>query len=101
MPTAKTQRILFLVGTSGVLFSCLGCGLLANNKWLAGQIALVLAWLLLVPLFGYLISTRRRLKKVAKRREVRQQEELSALASLGSSVNAPGEPDHPLHPNQP
>lgn len=66
--------------------SCFGCGLLANNQFGAGQVALIVAWLILVPLFGYLISTRRRLKKVVRRQEVRQEEELAALGSLSQEV---------------
>ncbi len=83
MPTAKTQRLLFFIGFAGVLASCFGCGLAFNNRIGDAQVALIVAWLLLVPLFGYLISTRRRLKKVVRRREARQQEELAALGTLG------------------
>ncbi|HEX8600871.1 MAG TPA: hypothetical protein VF952_20415 [Chloroflexia bacterium] len=86
MPNAKTQRLLFIFGFAGVLTSCFGCGLAFNNQIGAAQVALIVAWLILVPLFGYLISTRRRLKKVARRKEVRQQEELSALGTLGQEI---------------
>src|SRR4028119_2226825 len=63
MPNAKTQRLLFFFGFVGVITSCFGCGLAFNNQIGAAQVALIVAWLILVPLFGYLISTRRRLKK--------------------------------------
>ncbi len=86
MPTAKTQRLLFFIGFVGVMMSCFGCGLAFNNQIAASQVALIVAWLILVPLFGYLISTRRRLKKVVRHREVRQQEELSALGTLGHEI---------------
>ncbi len=86
MPTAKTQRLLFVIGSVGVLASCFGCGLAFNNQIGASQVALIVAWLILVPLFGYLISTRRRLKRVVRRREARQQEELAALGSLGQEI---------------
>ncbi|HEX8229709.1 MAG TPA: hypothetical protein VF826_10405 [Chloroflexia bacterium] len=86
MPNAKTQRLLFIFGFAGVLTSCFGCGLAFNNQIGAAQVALIVAWLILVPLFGYLISTRRRLKKVVRRKEVRQQEELSALSTLGQEI---------------
>ena len=86
MPNAKTQRLLFFFGFVGVMTSCFGCGLAFNNQIGAAQVALIVAWLILVPLFGYLLSTRRRLKKVARRKEARQQEELSALGTLGQEV---------------
>jgi uncharacterized membrane protein YfcA len=86
MPDAKTQRLLFIFGFVGVVMSCLGCGLAFNNHIGAAQVALIVAWLILVPLFGYLLSTRRRLKKVVRRKEARQQEELSALGTLGQEI---------------
>jgi cytochrome c biogenesis protein CcdA len=86
MPNAKTQRLLFFFGFVGVLTSCFGCGLAFNNQIGAAQVALIVAWLILVPLFGYLISTRRRLKKVVRRKEALQQEELSALGTLGQEI---------------
>jgi uncharacterized membrane protein YfcA len=86
MPDAKTQRILFIAGFVGVMMSCLGCGLAFNNQIGAAQVALIVAWLILVPLFAYLLSTRRRLKKVVRRKEARQQEELSALGTLGQEI---------------
>ena len=90
MPDAKTQRLLFVFGFVGVMMSCLGCGLAFNNQIGAAQVALIVAWLILVPLFGYLISTRRRLKKVVRRREARQEEELAALGSLSQEVENKG-----------
>ncbi len=89
MPNAKAQRYLFLFGFAGVMMSCFGCGLAANNKLAAAQIALVLAWLILVPLFGYLLRTRRHLKKVVRKQTVRQEEELEALGSLSALTQQP------------
>ena len=86
MPNAKTQRLLFFFGFVGVITSCFGCGLAFNNQIGAAQVALIVAWLILVPLFGYLISTRRRLKKVVRRKEALRQEELSALGTLGQEI---------------
>ena len=87
MPDAKTQRRLFIIGFVGVMMSCFGCGLAFNNQIGASQVALIVAWLILVPLFGYLLSTRRRLKKVVRRKEARQEEELSALGTLGQETS--------------
>lgn len=87
MPDAKTQRLLFIIGFVGVMMSCFGCGLAFNNQMGASQVALIIAWLILVPLFGYLISTRRRLKRVVRRKEVRQEEELTALGTLGQETS--------------
>ena len=90
MPTARTQRLLFIIGFVGVMMTCFGCGLAFNNQIGAAQVAFIIAWLILVPLFGYLISTRRRLKKVVRRREARQEEELAALGSLSQEVENKG-----------
>jgi cytochrome c biogenesis protein CcdA len=87
MPDARTQRLLFIIGFVGVMMSCFGCGLAFNNQMGASQVALIIAWLILVPLFGYLISTRRRLKRVVRRKEVRQEEELTALGTLGQETS--------------
>lgn len=84
MPNPKTQRYLFIFGFAGVMTSCFGCGLAANNKIAAAQLALILAWLILVPLFGYLLRTRRQLKKVVRKQTVLQEEELGALGSLST-----------------
>ncbi len=86
MPTAKTQRLLFFIGFVGVMASCFGCGLAFNNQMGASQVALIVAWLILVPLFGYLISTRRRMKKIVRRHEARRQEELAALGTLSEEI---------------
>lgn len=88
MPTPKTQRTLALVGTAGVLASCFGCSLAAANQMAASTVLLVIAWLLLVPLFGYLLRTRRRIKKVLRQQSAQSEQELEALASIGSIVAA-------------
>ena len=81
MPNARTQKYLGYIGTIGVLTSCFGCGLIANNQVRAGNVFLVAAWFILVPLFGYLLSTRRRMKRVVRARTAHKQEELDALAA--------------------
>ncbi len=80
LPNAKTQKYLGYIGTIGVLTACFGCGLAANNQMRASQIFLIVAWFILVPLFGYLISARRHIKKVVRTRNLHRQEELDALA---------------------
>lgn len=87
MPDPKTQRILTLVGTTGVFASCFGCSLAAANQMTASTVLLIIAWLLLVPLFGYLLRTRRRLKKRVRQQNAQQEQELEALASIGSMVD--------------
>ncbi len=91
MPNAKTQKYLGYIGTIGVLTACFGCGLAANNQMRASQIFLIVAWFILVPLFGYLISTRRHMKKVVRTRNAGRQEELDALAGVmrgGSGIRS-------------
>ncbi|HKP52589.1 MAG TPA: hypothetical protein VJ183_08045 [Chloroflexia bacterium] len=81
MPSAKTQKYLGYIGTVGVLTACFGCGLAANNQMRAANIFLITAWFILVPLFGYLISTRRHMKRVVRTRTAQRQAELDALAT--------------------
>lgn len=89
MPNPKLQRYLFWIGLTGVMMSFLGCGLAANNKIAAAQIALLVAWLILVPLFGYLLRTRRQLKKKVYKKAVREEQELEALGSLSTLTQQP------------
>jgi len=93
VPSSKTQRYLGYIGAMGVLTACFGCGLVANNQITAGNVFLIAAWFILVPLFGYLISARRQAKRVVQARAVRKQEELDALAAVareGSGIRDQG-----------
>lgn len=89
MPSAKTQRYIGWIGVIGVLASLFGCGLIAANQIGAGQAFLILAWLILVPLFGFLLSAYRRSGRVTRRREKRQEQELEALAAAGEAIETP------------
>lgn len=83
MPDPNTQRYIGLVATVGVLTSCFGCALMARNEVSASLAFLILAQLILLPTFVYLLRTRRSLKRVARTREARRKEELDALAGVG------------------
>ena len=85
MPDSRTQRYLGWITFLGVFASCFGCGLYANNQVNAGVAFLVLAWIVLVPIFVYLLRTRRRLKKVSRIQQAQRDQELEALASLGKT----------------
>gem|GEM_PF-6056459 len=96
MPSAKTQKYLGYIGAIGVLTACFGCGLAVNNQMRASTIFLIAAWFILVPLFGYLISTRRHMKRIVRTRTAQRQAELDALASAlreGSGVRDQGPVD--------
>ena len=82
MPDQKTQRYLFWIGFVGVFSACFGCGLAARNEINAANAFLILAWLILVPLFGYLLRTRRYTKRIVRQREERRQAELEAQAPV-------------------
>lgn len=84
MPNPRTQRYVGWIATLGVLTSCMGCGLLIRNEVNASIAFLILAQLILLPTFVYLLRTRRRLKRVARTRDEQKQEELDALAGVGS-----------------
>ena len=79
-----------MIATTGVLLSCFGCALAANNQINAATAFLVLAWLILVPTFGYLISVRRRTKRVVRKQDEQHKQELDALASIGSVMGDEG-----------
>ena len=83
MPNPNTQRYIGWIATIGVLASCFGCGLLSQNQIRAALAFMVLAWIILVPTFVYLLRTRRQLKKVVRAREEKTQEQLDALAEVG------------------
>ena len=88
MPNPTTQRYIGMIAITGVLLSCFGCGLAANNQTNAATAFLVLAWLILVPLFGYLISIRRRTKRVVRKQDEQRKEELDALANIGNVMGS-------------
>ena len=88
MPDPRTQRYLGWIAFFGVFASCFGCSLYANNQVRAALAFLVLAWIILVPVFVYLLRTRRQLKKVSRVQDARKQQELDALASLGRTLEA-------------
>lgn len=93
MPDPRTQRYLGWIAFFGVFASCFGCSLYANNQVRAAVAFLVLAWIILVPVFAYLLRTRRHLKKVSRVQDVRKQQELDALASLGKVLEPKEEKD--------
>ncbi|MEO6458627.1 MAG: hypothetical protein ABIO92_10225 [Chloroflexia bacterium] len=86
MPDPKTQRYLGWIAFFGVFASCFGCSLYANNQVRAAVAFLVLAWIILTPVFVYLLRTRRQLKKVSRVQDAYKQQELDALASLGKTL---------------
>jgi phosphate/sulfate permease len=90
LPNPTTQRYIGMIATIGVLLSCFGCGLAANNQINAATAFLVLAWLILVPIFGYLISVRRRTKRVVRKQDEQRKQELDALANIGSVMGDEG-----------
>ena len=86
MPDPKTQRIIGWVAFAGVLASCAACGLIWQNQVQAAIIAAVVADIILLPTFMYLIRTRRRTKKIVRKQEETQQEQLDALAGVGDTL---------------
>jgi ABC-type bacteriocin/lantibiotic exporter with double-glycine peptidase domain len=84
VPDAKAQRNIALLAMGGVLASCFGCGLLWQNQIMAAVVVLILAELVLVPVFVILLRTRRRLKKVVAQQDREKQEQLDALAGVGT-----------------
>jgi hypothetical protein len=54
----------------------------------ASRAFLVVSWLILVPLFIYLLSTYRRTKRVVQKRTAHEAEELAALAGISGRLVA-------------
>ena len=88
MPSAKTQRYLMWLGIIGTFTSCFGCSLAFNNQLNAARAFLILAWLILVPLFGYLIMMRSRASAQYKRRLARREAEAARQASGQAEVDS-------------
>ncbi len=89
MPNTKTQRLIGWLVFAGVLTTCGGCGLLWQNQVTPAIIALVLAELIILPTFVFLLRTRRRLKRVVRRKEDAQ---LDALAGVGDVMSGQASP---------
>lgn len=98
MPSARTQRYLAWLGAVGTFVSMFGCYLGFRNDMNAARAFLLLAWLILVPLFIYLIRIRsiasRQYRDRLKREEARLQRELEALATV-EGVRAAGAEKNP------
>jgi hypothetical protein len=88
LPSSKAQRYLAYVAVIGTLTACFGCGLAYNNQMSASRAFLIVSWLILVPLFIYLLSTYRRTKRVSQKRTAREAEELAALAGISGRLVA-------------
>src|SRR5262245_19692017 len=96
LPDPKTQRYLAWLGVVGTLVSCFGCALAFNNQMSAARAFLILAWLILVPLFVYLIILRSRAsaryQRQLRRQAAQQQKELDALAEVENILKSGSEP---------
>jgi hypothetical protein len=93
---------MFWMGITGTLMACAGCGLITSNRLdllRPAQLLLAAAWLILVPLFAYLVVVRSRASAAYKRRQKkraeREQAELDALAAVGSEFQVPGSSSSP------
>lgn|GEM_PF-3873392 len=96
MPDPKTQRYVGWIAFIGVLTSCFGCSLFATNQVTPGAVFLLAAQAILLPLFVYLLRTRRQLKRVVRQRDAGRQQQLDALANiqnvLGTTPSTSQEP---------
>ena len=90
LPSANTQRYLAWIGVVGVFTFCFGCSRLMFNDIRAGNIFLIVAWFILVPLFLYLISTRRHIKRAVRKREAAHSEQRRAELDALGEMFGPG-----------
>jgi hypothetical protein len=77
-------------GAVGTFVSLFGCGLIAFNQMTPGRAMLIVAWLILVPLFLYVLVLRSRAsaeyKRRKQRREAQARRELESLASVDAML---------------
>ncbi len=106
MPDLRLRRILLAAGLIGILFACAGVFQLATAQaagaWNTGRWLLIIAWLILMPLFVSVISLRGRARRGARHRaEARKQEVDAEIARLRTreGIRAIGGGDPPPPPD--
>ncbi len=100
LPTNKTRRLLGVLGAVGIITFCSGCGFFINNQISLARTLLIVANVVLIPLFMYLVIMRSRAsaqyKRRMKKQEAQAQKELAALSAVDTLLKqgkapAPGE----------
>ncbi|MEO5951528.1 MAG: hypothetical protein ABIQ44_03580 [Chloroflexia bacterium] len=86
MMEPKVQRIIGWAAFVGVFTACAAVGLIWQNQVQLAIIAVVVADIILLPTFMILLRTRRKTKKIVRKIEDQQQEQLDALAEVGEIV---------------
>lgn len=104
MPDLKIRRLLLIAGLVGMVFACAGLTQLATaqntDSWNGGRWLLLVAWLILMPLFIYVMGLRQAARRVARRRAQAKRQALDAdVARLrtpeGIRAAGGGEPPPP------
>ncbi len=85
MPDVRTRKILLIAGIIGLAFACVGLSQAVFARTVAdftgARPALIIAWLILMPLFGYMISLRGRARKSARQRALARKAALDTEAA--------------------
>ncbi len=85
MPDVRTRKILLIAGIIGLVFACVGLSQAVFARSVGdltgARPALIIAWLILMPLFGYMISLRGRARKSARQRALARKAALDAEAA--------------------
>jgi len=79
------RRLLVVAGLIGLLFACAGLvqivGAHSISDWNGGRWLLFVAWLILTPMFLFVISLRSRTRRGARRRALERKQALDAEAA--------------------
>jgi apolipoprotein N-acyltransferase len=85
VPDVRTRKILLIAGIIGLAFACVGLSQAVFARTVAdftgARPALIIAWLILMPLFGYMISLRGRARKSARQRALARKAALDTEAA--------------------
>ena len=111
VPDVRTRKILLIAGIIGLVFACVGLSQAVFARTVAdfagARLPLIIAWLILMPLFGYMISLRGRARKSARQRALQRKAALDAEAArlrtpegvraAGDAGAPPAEPESLQH----
>lgn len=108
MPDLRTRRLLLLAGLLGLLFACAGLVGVVQARTLADvggpRLLLFGAWLILMPLFIYVMRLRGRARRMARALALERKQALDTEADrlrTPEGIRAIGGEDNPPVPPSP
>jgi len=99
------RKVLLIATAVGVLFACAGLVGLVQARtfadWSGARWLLIIAWLILMPLFGYLVRLRGTARQASRRRALERKRALDAQAAVlrtPEGIRAAGGSENPPPP---